>query len=250
MDSSVVLESGKKNGGSHSTELCQLENKRMGILSDTHEDAKIDDGQMKMLTGITDKLSVREIFGKQKEFKPVFVPFISSNHPIQINLSDKAMYERLVLLPFDLSFVDEPKLSYERQNDSNLANKFSKNKEGVLKWIVDASIYYHQDENKEIPECVRQAKQKYNKEVNVFMNFIEKNFVKDPQAEPILKSKMIEYFRFFAIGDGIRFALSRVEKELDKFVEFELIGNLKYYKGYRYLPNEEQEAEAQIGDDL
>lgn len=250
MDSSVVLESGKKSGGSHSTELCQLENKRMGILSDTHEDAKIDDGQMKMLTGITDKLSVREIFGKQKEFKPVFVPFISSNHPIQINLSDKAMYERLVLLPFDLSFVDSPKACYERQNDSSLAEKFRKNKEGVLKWIVDASIYYHQDENKEIPECVRQAKQKYNKEVNVFMNFIEKNFAKDESAEPILKSKMIEYFRFFAIGDGIRFALSRVEKELDKCVEFEIVGNLKYYKGYRYLPSEEQDAEAQITDDL
>jgi len=157
MDKSVVLESPKKTAGSHSTEICQLENCRLGILSDTNEDASIDDGQMKQLTGITDKLSVREIFGKQKEFVPVFVPFISTNHPIKINLTDKAMYERLVLIPFVLSFVDCPTKDYERKNDSTLADKFKRNKEGILKWLIEASIYYNDNQNKPIPKCVNDA---------------------------------------------------------------------------------------------
>jgi P4 family phage/plasmid primase-like protien len=242
MDSSVVLESPKKTAGSHSTELCQLENCRFGILSDTKEDATIDDGQMKQLTGITDKLSVREIFGKQREFKPVFVPFISTNHPVQINLSDKAMLERLVLLPFSLSFVDNPVQSYERQNDSSLAEKFAKNKEGILKWLVQASIYYHEDENKLAPDCIKEAKIKYNKEVNMFMNFIDKNFSKEENVAPIAKAKMLDYFRSFAIAEGIRCAQSKVEKELDRFIPFEIIGDAKYYTGYRYIsPEIEQE---------
>jgi hypothetical protein len=74
-----------------------------------------------------------------------------------------------------------------------------------------------------------------------FKDFINKNFFKNDAAEPIPKSTMIMYFRFYAIADGIRCALSKVEKELDKLIETAVIDGKKYYKGYSYIREEVRE---------
>lgn len=246
MDKSVVLESQKKTAGAHSTEICQLENCRFGILSDTKEDAAIDDGQMKQLTGITDKLSVREIFGKQKEFIPTFVPFISTNHTIQVNLSDKAMYERLILMPFNLSFVDEPKLSYEKKNDPSLAEKFKKNKAGILKWLVEASIYYNSNQEKPVPQCIKDAKDIYNKQVNNYLDFIGKNFI-EVADEMISKTELIQMFKEYGKENNIKTTTKAAEKEFDQMFKFKNIKNKKHYIGIKY--NDENSVEYESGSD-
>lgn len=178
MDKSVIVNGPTKTGGSHSSELCQLENIRAGILSETKEDEIINDAQIKMLTGVTDRISVREIYGKQKEFLPTLVAFVSSNHKLKINLKDPAMYERLALIPFRLSFLENPNPdhSWERKGDSLLSDKFDKNKEGVLKWLVDASLYYHQNPNLKPPPVALEAKQEYRKEMDDYANFISRYF--------------------------------------------------------------------------
>jgi P4 family phage/plasmid primase-like protien len=179
MDKSIVVNTPGKTGGSHSTEICQLENSRLGILSETKEDDVINDGQMKQLTGITDKLSVREIYGKQKEFTPTFVPFISSNHKLKINLKDQAMYERLILIPFRLSFMENPNTNnkWEKKGDNLLAEKFEKNKEGILNWLIQCSLYYHKNYDMSPPEVVMKAKQEYRKEMDDYAEFISRNVV-------------------------------------------------------------------------
>ncbi|HEY9701919.1 MAG TPA: phage/plasmid primase, P4 family [Allocoleopsis sp.] len=231
MDKSVVLESGgKKTAGSHSTEICQLENCRIGILSDTKENAVIDDGQMKQFTSISDKLSVREIYGKQKEFIPTFVPFINTNHPIHINLSDKAMYERFVIIPFTLSFVDEPMKSYERQANGSLYEKFKKNKKGILRWLVDASVYYHLNQDKPIPEFIKRAKELYNKQINPYIDFVEKTFLEVEDSTCVIKRKeMLQLFKDYSKENGIKYIAKVAEKEFDKILKCNTIKNIKCY---------------------
>jgi len=243
MDNSVVLDNGsKKTAGSHSTELMQLENCRIGLLSDTKEDANIDDGRMKQLTGITDKISAREIFGKQKEFTPTFVPFISTNYPIQVNLSDQAMYERLILFPFVLSFVDNPTKKYERMSDSSLADKFKNNKEGVLKWIVDASIYYNNNQNKQPPEVIIQAKDKYNKQVNTYIDFIDTTFdITESNDDIVNKSELIELYKTYMFKNGMANKCKPInaKREFDKILKTNSSKNNKYYCFIKIKQNEE-----------
>jgi putative DNA primase/helicase len=237
MDKSVVMEGPKKTSGSHSTELCRMENARLGILSDTHQDAVIDDGQMKQITGLTDKLSVREIFGKQKEFTPVFVPFISTNHPVRINLTDKAMYERLVLFPFVLSFVDNPKKSYQKQNNQDLASNFRKNKEGVLKWLVKASVFYNQNQDFPIPEVLIKAKETYSKNVNSHLDFLQKNFV-EAEDGVIKASDLLELYKVYSKDNNERFVSKVAEKEFDNLLETQTVKNMKTYTGIKYIEEE------------
>lgn len=195
MDKSVIVNAPSKTGGSHSSELCQLENVRMGILSETKEDEIINDAQIKMLTGVTDRISVREIYGKQKEILPTLVAFISSNHKLKINLKDAAMYERLALIPFRLSFLDNPNPNnaWERKGDNNLAEKFDKNKEGVLKWLVDASVFYNANPYLKPPDIALEAKKEYKKEMDDYANFVNKYFeITDNKKDKI---KVVEVFQ-------------------------------------------------------
>ena len=232
MDSSVVLDNGsRKTAGSHSTELMQLEHCRLGLLSDTNQDAKIDDGKIKQLTGITDKISAREIFGKQKEFTPTFVPFISTNHPIQVNLSDKAMYERLILFPFELSFVDDPKEKYQRKADNSLAEKFKNNKTGILKWLVEASIYYHSDPDKKYPNTIIEARDKYNKLVNTYIDFIDETYIiTNNEDDVILRLELIDMYKNYMIQNN----LLKQYKAKIAGTEFDNILNVKTIKGKKY----------------
>lgn len=215
MDKSVVVSSPSKTAGSHSTELCQLENSRYGILSETKEDDIINDVQIKTLTGVTDKLSIREIYGKQKEFSPQFVPFISSNHKLKINLKDRAMYERLALIPFRLSYVEnpDPKKSHERKGDVHLPEKLDKNKEGILNWIVKCSLYYHNTVDIKLPKVVSDAKDEYRREMDDYADFIarELEFTENP-SDVLELGEIVRAYKNFCTDMNITYDKRKSER--------------------------------------
>jgi len=217
MDKSVIINTGVKSAGSHSTEIIQLENARFGLLTETSEGAVINDAQIKILTGITDKLSAREIYGKQREFTPLFVPIISSNHKLKINLKDKAMYERCILIPFRLSFMDNPSIDkpHEKQGDPMLAEKFQKNKEGILKWLIECSLFYHKNPDLGIPETIVKAKQEYRREMDDYADFLER-YVENTgnTRDKITLENLVIRFKEFALDNRIAFDKRKSERLL------------------------------------
>ena len=214
MDKSVILDGPQKSAGSHSSELMALQYARYAILNDTGKNPVINDGNVKQFTGVTDTLSGREIFGKQKEMKPRFVPFISTNNEIQMNLTDRAMYERLIVIPFVLSFTNTPVKDYEKQVDEELPEKLKRNKEGTLKWLIHAGVFYHQNKDYTVPECVKLEKEKYNKKVNAYLNFIDVNFSRKPDAA-IFKTEFFELYKLYCKDNGIKYIAKQVHTEFD-----------------------------------
>lgn len=252
MDKSVVLESPQKTAGSHSTELVALEHARFGVLNDTKEGDSINDGQIKQLTGVTDKMSIREIFGKQKEIKPVFVPIISTNHEINMNLSDKAMYNRLIIFPFVLRFTTPHVQKYERPIDTSLPEKLEKNKAGTLKWLIDASIFYNENKDYPVPKFVIEEKEKYNIQVNPYLNFIETNFDKNENSY-ITKQELLDLYKLYCRENKKNFIATNAEKEFDNMLivkrldnkgNINIKGKTKAYFGIIYI----DENEAQIDE--
>jgi hypothetical protein len=74
---------------------------------------------------------------------------------------------------------------------------------------------------------------------NIVNHFINKNFIKLDDSVLISKSLMLDYFRSFAIGEGIKLPGSKVEKQLDRFIKFKIIDKTKYYIGYKYIYEED-----------
>jgi P4 family phage/plasmid primase-like protien len=241
MDKSVVLESRQKTSGSHSTELVRLENCRLGILSDTKENVCIDDGQIKQLTSITDKISVREIFGKQKEMRPTFVPIIATNYKIRVNLTDLSMYERLVLFPFWIRFLDNPTEKHHRKNDPDLADRFQnpEYKKSILCWLIDCSEFYNTNTKLRVPRSLIDAKNEYRRDMNVYLEFIDLYFDVMSESENIenrrnnwlRKSEVVEMFTMFCSENAIKYTPSKVQKELDKYLKSHKIDGINCYIG-------------------
>lgn len=234
MDKSVVVSAPSKTAGSHSTEICQLENSRFGILSETKEDDIINDAQIKTLTGVTDKLSVREIYGKQKEFRPQFAPCISSNHKLKMNLKDRAMFERLDLIPFRLSFVESPDpiKPYERKGDAHLPEKLDKNKEGILKWIIDCSLYYHENTSMKLPQVMQDAKNEYRREMDDYADFIAREIEVTGNANDVLElTDIIRAYKNFCVDVNITFDKRKSEKILTDSLKEHQFNKMNKFKG-------------------
>ena len=92
-------------------------------IKDVDKNMNIDGGMLKQLVGGTDKVSGRKLYGQQEKFKPVMAPFLNSNHFVTMDLTDTALRRRVTLIPFELSFVEDPTKKYERVDDKNLSLK-------------------------------------------------------------------------------------------------------------------------------
>lgn len=237
MDASIVLDAGMKSGGGHSTELIQLDNKRLGILNDTKEGCKLDDGKIKQLTGISDKISAREIYEKQRTFVPKFVPIINTNNRIKMNLTDPALYQRLVLIPFYYSFVENPVEEWELKSDDTLDQKLKQNPEGVLKWIVDCSTFFHQNPNYPVPERILAAKEEYRKDMSIHMEFVDKYYDKhnadgeNPEDFLVKKAELLDTFKSYCSEIGERFSIKREEEQFLKLLNKKVLKKITYFAG-------------------
>lgn len=245
MDKSVVLQGPKKTAGSHSTELVRLENCRIGILSDTAEDCALDDGQIKQLTSITDSISVREIYGKQKEFKPTFVPIIATNFKIRINLKEMSLYDRCILVPFVCRFISnpDPNKPNERKANPDLASEFDDTefKKSILCWLIDAGVFYSENENLNTPHSIIVAKQEYRKQMDIYQEFIGACCVvynTERDSHLTRKTELIEQFVNYCIEQGVRVIKGKCEKEFNNILEQKKVDNVSYYIGID-LKNEE-----------
>jgi P4 family phage/plasmid primase-like protien len=223
IENSVLFSSNSRSAGSHSSELVRTKNVRFGTISDIKYDTIIDDGKIKKITGGTDYISAREIFCKQEEFKPVFVPFINCNYRPRINLKDEALFNRLVIFPFLLSFVDnpDPNNKWERKRDEDLFNKFESNKEGTLKWLVDACIFYSNNEDGvEIPQTVLEEKIKYRKEMDDISDFIYTYYDKTEDDEDMVrKVDLLQLYKQYCKDNSIAFNMKRERLKFDNVLE-------------------------------
>ena len=202
VESSVILESGKKTKGSHSSELVVLKDLAAAFITETKADAVIDDAQVKRLTG-RDNISAREIYEKQTTFKSRCVPIVCTNKVIKLDLKDRALYERTVIFRLLLSFVHDPKKPHERRRDGELETKLIHNKEGVLKWLVNCGKYYCDNMTMVYPQFVNEEKDEYMKKVDPYIDFLDRYYT-------IIKKR--------PIPDEIR-KLPEYRKHIDELIE-------------------------------
>jgi len=247
MDESLLFEGFKKSAGGHDTQIIQLMKKRIGYIADIKEDSVIDDGKVKKYAGGSDMISCRQIYGKQMEMEPVFVPVINTNFKVKINLSDQAMYNRLVLIPFHYSFVEKPNPNklWERRSDPKLGEKFERNPEGILKWIVDASIYYHENPDTNIPEALIKAKEEYRREMSPHMQYLESKYkfvTGNGLAQRVSRSDFLDDFKAYWLDNYTeKYSKKAAIERFNELIKTKRYKGKLYYIGIEEKPEEEEE---------
>lgn len=82
---------------------------------------------IKKLSGL-DKIEARDLFQKSEsviEYKPQFTCFLQCNQKPELGKLDNAMKERLKIIDYPFTFVDEPSQDNERKKDMNLKDKLA-----------------------------------------------------------------------------------------------------------------------------
>ena len=134
--------------------VASLENKRIGIIDNLEQRDIINVAKYKALAS-NEKYVYRKLFSNDVEnTQSDHVLFLAVNHCPRFKESDDSLWERMVFIDFKARFTENPSKDYEFPIDKKLLSKLGdeKEKEAVLKWMIDGAIRYYAREKLDIPE--------------------------------------------------------------------------------------------------
>lgn len=144
--SEMLLEQGRtRSSASPDSDIMALRGRRLAWVSETDEGRKLNAGRVKLLVG-GDTLCGRPPFGKREvQFQPTHTLLLLTNHKPKADPSDYALWQRVHLIPFTLSFVDNPTGPNERRRDPYLAERLRAEASGILAWLVRGCLAWQRD---------------------------------------------------------------------------------------------------------
>jgi putative DNA primase/helicase len=198
----VLLVSRDRSAGGASPHLVALQGKRVVWVSETNDGARLDSGQTKLLTG-GGQIAARQVFKESCQFRPTHTIFLLTNRKPTAPDDDSALWSRLVLIPFNLRFVDdEPNGPNERPADQKLEEKLEAEASGILAWLVRGALEWQRDGLK-VPNCVKTETKAYRAEQDTVSQFLDECCRVDPKAF-VPAGKLFEAYQAWADSAGIR----------------------------------------------
>ncbi len=199
----VLLEESKhqhKSGGAPTPEIMRLRGKRLAWASETNEGRRLNAGKVKWLTG-GDTLVGRDPFGKKMvAFQPTHTLFLMTNHKPKANPDDPALWGRLHLIPFELSFVDNPTEPHHRKRNKHLADKLKKEAPGILAWFVRGFSEWKK-KGLDPPPKVSDATEEYRQDQDTVGQFIAEK-CKLATGFEVKSSELFKEYRQWCTDNG------------------------------------------------
>ena len=161
------------SSGSARPDLINLEGTRLALFSEINENRTLDSALLKKLSG-GDNIVARPLFGIEREFDQTHTIVFQANEKPKAPSNDSALWSRSVLIPFDITFVHDPKRENpnERKIDTHLESKLQKELQGVVRWIVEGACEYYRN-GLQVPQEVRNSVEEYRSENDGIGSFIK-----------------------------------------------------------------------------
>jgi len=171
-----------KNASGPSPDVVGLKGLRMAFASEIDEGQRFSAAKIKWLTGKV-QLTGRSPHDKYSTvFYPTHTLFVETNIQPSAPPSDKSFWERMHLIPFDISFVKrDPREAYERPAILDLDQKVLAEAPGILAWMVRGCLLYQRDGIKP-PRVVTDATEVYRRGEDLLADFIDECCIVEPGA--------------------------------------------------------------------
>jgi putative DNA primase/helicase len=153
-----------KHHSSIPNDLAALKGMRVVHASETEEGQRLAEALVKDLTG-RDTISARFMRGEFFQFRPVCKLWLRTNHKPVIRGTDRAIWDRVRLLPFDLRIPDG-------QEDRSLPTQLRAELPGILTWALHGCLAW-QTNGLGMPDEVKQATAGYQAEMDVVGDFLD-----------------------------------------------------------------------------
>lgn len=168
----------RSNAGGPRSDIVRLRHKRMVVISEIDQRARMQESVMKSLVS-TDTLVARGMYAKQEtQFRPTWVVFMLTNYLPQVDGGDTGTWRRLRVTPFSRNFETDP----AARKDPNRAGKLLAELPGILNWVLEG-VRMFREEGLDAPAAVTKETEEYKTESDVLQEWIELRCVVAPDAK-------------------------------------------------------------------
>lgn len=159
-----LLHTRQAAGRDASPDIAALRGRRFVTTSEADDGARLNESLIKHLTGMGE-ISCRDLYSGQFTFMPSHKLFLDTNHKPTVRGTDKGIWTRLRLIPFELQLK-------ESQKDTALLTKLEAEAAGILTWAVWGCLDWLREGFAE-PEEVQAATKEYRADMDTLRHFLD-----------------------------------------------------------------------------
>lgn len=168
----TILARGKAPSSNASPDIARMAGARFVRTTEPNEGARFNEGLVKQITGGHDKITARFLYASDFEFTPCFKLWIACNYKIAVRGTDKGIWRRMRLIPFEASFEG-------KKDDKDRAEKLRAEYPRILGWIVRGAMKW-QKEGLNVPTEVSLATEEYRTEMDIVASYLAERAKLDP----------------------------------------------------------------------
>lgn len=178
VDNSALLE--KKSSGTASPELLQFKAGRVALLPETDKNDKLNSKNLKSITG-NDTIKARALYGTLQEFKTRAKPLLPTNHKPIFDVKDRAMLDRVCLIPFHARFPNCKDSKDCNKNEcvcgmienQKWLKQFNNMDDDFFSYFVEGAIRWYSGESlSDMTEDMKVEIEEYVDEIDTFKDFV------------------------------------------------------------------------------
>lgn len=220
-----------RQSGSAAPDILTLRGKRMAFLMETGEGRKFDAGKLKLLSG-GDPLHGRGLYSRDYSiFENMAKLFVLTNSRPHISGSDYAAWQRIILLPFNISFVPDPNpdpKKNERLANPDLEEALKSEAPGILAWLAKG-YEKASDQGLTPPDCIKEATSEYRVEEDTIGRFVAEKIRKNIGGR-LRAGEVYKAYRQWCEGEGLSPKYSTTfGREMSIHVEVSRKGHRVFY---------------------
>lgn len=237
IQSEMLLDQGRsKSSSGPSPDIMALRGLRIAFGSEADEGRRFSPSRVKWLSG-SDSLVGRAPHDRYETyFDPTHTLILLTNHRPHAPATDFAFWQRVHLIPFDLSFVNRaPQAPNELRADQDLPDKLRAEESGILAWLIRGCMQW-QTMGLAPPQVIVDATAEYRRAEDILADFLEECCHIDPLAE-VSASELYDAFKeWFKENVSKKAAVSQrkfgnmIKDRFDKFKKGKY-----FYRGLRVL---------------
>lgn len=227
-----ILTRGNGSSGNASPDIARMNGARFVRTNEPNDGARFNEGLVKQLTG-GDVVTARYLYGQDFEFNPVFKLWIATNYKINVRGTDKGIWRRMRLIPFEATFEG-------KDMDKDLETKLEAELPKILGWAVEGCLRW-QKEGLGLPDEIESATHEYQTEMDLVQQFSNACLLVTPQGREKASAVFRAYRRWARESnewDGM--TQSKFGIEMSKKYEKKNINGYVFYLGIKLKEPEGQ----------
>lgn len=204
-----ILTETRESPQSANSAFMDLKDIRFGYFSEPNKTESINTGRLKEILG-NEKLTGRQLYGKQENFENKCVMLSAANYDFKINCNDHGIWRRIKYYECKCRFTDnpDPKNKYEKKSDKKLQTDLIKDenyKEAFLsiliKYFNNYVNKYDKNLNSMHSKTITEETRKFRTRQDLVEKYISTNIIIKPQCDEIynilLSDVALRYRRWY-----------------------------------------------------